>query len=426
MSKKRKRDKNETGKQNKRPQKHRSNLKRIKVGSLSSGVNAKIAQMAKDIQSSENPMFHAMKTLEELRLIVPEDPIERAAKLYGALLTAEKALESLQDKKEPLTVVPNRFIPPDDSFEPGSPSVLQLLANQPQRVSVSRPAQQLWEYIGEHNPKSCRDIPMMIDCGLTKADLVNMDQEDALTYHIVIRCLAYFLSITNFRAIDNNPTSTYTLHHQIGVFIMMSYLLRRRPAFVNPAEQWSDREIIQALKILATKILAFTNLQDSHRVRAMKFIKNSCMHMWRKQTQLRDILTQILASYGASMSVIQSLLDCSLLHTKKPKWRNPRHKVLCAMSNTYIDGKDAILAVPMPMWHTQESQQFFIHKQFADPLRCLFIRFNIWSLLTHSPSFLLHQPADWISAFVAVYRFSEENSIVQVVEILQQLTLQRF
>jgi hypothetical protein len=96
------------------------------------------------------------------------------------------------------------------------------------------------------------------------------------------------------------------------------------------------------------------------------------------------------------------------------------------MSNTFIKGQDAILAVAMPMWHTDLPQQFYIHKDFADPLRCLFIRFNIWSLLIYNPSFLLHQPADWISAFVAVYRFSEENSTIQVVRILQQLTLERF
>lgn len=396
--------------------------KKIKVGPLSSELNKTADKIAKDINNAPHSMFLALKVLEDLRKPMSKDPLKRASAFYKALLTAEKKLNGLSRTNEHEVFIPRppMLFDSDDDDDEAGPSAF------PHRISVSLPAEHLWNYITEKNPESCATIPMMADCGLPKTCLSNMTQEDALTYHIAIRCLAYFLSITNFRAIDNNPTSTYALHHQIGVFIMVSFLLRRRPAFVNPAEQWTNREIGEALKTISTKVLAFTNLSDTHRSRAMEFIKDSCMLMWRKQNQMYGILTQMLAAYGASTVVIQALFDCSLLQTKKPTWIDPRRKVLCSISNSYIDGCDAILAIPLPTWHTNEGPRYYIHKDFADPLRCLFIRFNIWSLLIHSSSFLLHEPADWIAAFIAVYRFSEEHTVIQVVQILQQLTLDRF
>jgi hypothetical protein len=291
------------------------------------------------------------------------------------------------------------------------------------KVTFAHPYDSLQRYITSHDVDNCLTMPMLQDCGLDEHSLSVMTPQDAVAYHIVLRTTSALVTMIDFDIIDSNPQLAYAQNYEIAIYILISYLLRRHPSIVNPAETGTNEMFIESLAALTAKILAYTNLTSSRQERIKRFIRDVCLTRWQMQHNLLKTLTQSLASHGAMKQIISYLVDAFDIRLRKPKWTDESHDGMCSVTQQYTSGKNLVELSFLPGPHTDCGFTIPVRKELGPALYGLFISFNLPWILLRSNQFLVKDFPEWLCSFTAVLRYADEQSATYLLTALNQLVV---
>jgi len=336
-------------------------------------------------------------------------------------------LRSIEDKTKRLQYVntqPREEEPeiPSESFDEPVPKLCKILDGSA-KVTLAHPCDSLQRYINGHDVDNCLKMPMLQDCGLDRHSLSIMTPQDAVAYHIVLRTTSFVVTSIDFDIIDANPQLAYAQNYEIAVYILISYLLRRHPSIVNPAETGTNEMFVKSLSDLTAKILAYTNLSSFRQERIKSFISDVCLTRWQMQHNLLKTLTQSLASHGAMKQIINCLVDAGDIRLRKPRWSDSTHDGMCFITQRYVPGKDLLELSFLPSPHTDCGFTVPIRKELGPAIYGLFIAFNLPWILLRSNQFLVKDFPEWLCTFTAVLRYADEQSATYLLTALNQLVV---
>ncbi|MBB19658.1 MAG: hypothetical protein CMP20_09385 [Rickettsiales bacterium] len=345
---------------------------------------------------------------------------ELTQQLFDRLRSTERKTKKLQY----VNVDPPSEEPeiPSENFDEPIPKRSKALDGTA-KVTLAHPYDSLQRYINSHDVDNCLTMPMLQDCGLDEHSLRVMSPQDAVAYHIVLRTTSFLVTIIDFDIIDSNPQLAYAQNYEIAVYILISYLLRRHPSIVNPAETGTNEMFIESLAALTAKILAYTNLSSFRQDRIKSFIRDVCLTRWQMQHNLLKTLTQSLASHGSMRHIINCLVDASDIRLRKPKWTDDSRDGMCVITQSYVPGKDLVELSFLPGSHTDCGFTVPIREELGAALYGLFISFNLPWILLRSNQFLVKDFPEWLCTFTAVLRYADEQSATYLLTALNQLVV---
>ena len=387
--------------------------------------------LVKHSESSSTDQEHAIKiemsamikTLRS-RLITLDtsDPKERLAQLYDRLERVEDVNRELQIMGDPSLRETAVRLPGSIDLGQGPATKHQKTFGGIRSVTAAHPHETLLAFIKENDPSNCTTIPMMLDCGLDEHSLSIMTPEDAVAYHIVLRTASYLLTMIDFKIVDSNNSLAYAQNYEIAIYILISYLLRKHPSTVNPAELGTDEAFVEALARITTKILVYTNMSSLEKQRAAKFIQDVCTARWESQANMVQHLLSMFASAGAMMQIVHCLVDAGDIQIRTPKWTDDTHHAMCFITQQFVPGDKIVELCFLPASHTDLEFKIPVCKELAAPIYGLFVWFNLPWILLRSNDFLVNSYTNWLCGFVAVLRFAEKNAVDYLYRTLDRLT----